>query len=598
MKISLKQRMILFFSIGFSILLMGFAMIFGAFVLYKVQEQSYDYCDRIVKSNITMIDHYFDQIKTISKMVAMDKDVIDAVTYRNSNSTIDYSIELYNQRKVADKLKQLNVLNTITNGAIIGDKGEYLYYYGQSPNPDYSFATQEWFVNAASTPDYSVKFTNFHYTDYLLEYKDNRTVSLITPILNANQYLFTKRAYLLCDFNLEQLLIQSNSKDVEDVEIGVYDGANPIYFEGKIKLNNRQLSLLNKQLSEGSKRFVIPKEGDELYSYIVINEKSNSSDWHILGIKALTEIEQIKTTILKFTCIMLGVGWCVIVILSILVSQSILEPLQLLVNQFNKIGKGKMEINLRKTKSIEVEQLAKTAQNMIDNIMSLNENLLLEKEKLGQEQLKALQHQINPHFLNNVLQTIKALAICEDVKGISKITTSLGKLLAYSIYKPYDMVDLRDELNYLKNYIEIQNIRYPNKVVCAYECEEHLWEIPVPKLIIQPIVENAFEHAYKGKGIYKLDIIIEETDKDIDIIVTDNGDGIREEELSALNECLQSTNVYKQNKSIGLLNVNQRIKGIYGKQYGIKILSREGNGTSIVINIPKGEGYVKTVNSR
>ena len=595
---SLKRRMILFFSLGFSVLLLGLAIIFGVFVLYKVQQQNYDYCNRIVESNITMIDHYFEQIKTISSMVAMDKDVIDAVTYRNSTDQIDYGIELYNQRKVAAKMKQLNVLNTITNAIVIGDKGEYLYYYGEVPELDYSFANQEWFVNAASTSDYRVKFTNFHYTDYLLDHKEQRTVSIITPILNANQYLFTKKAYLLCDFNLEQLLVQGNSEDVEDVAIGIYDGTNPIYFEGNSRLNKRQLHILNSELSKGHKRFIIPKEGGASYAYTVINEKSHSSDWHILGIKALTEMEEIEGTIIRFTCIMLGIAWCVIILLSFIVSQSILGPLQCLVHQFKEIGEGSRQITLCKTKSIEVEQLAKTSQHMIDNIMGLNEKLILEKEKVAQEQLKALQHQINPHFLNNVLQTIKALAICEDVKGISKITTALGKLLAYTIYKPYEMVALIEELRYIENYIEIQNIRYPNKVIYSYECEESLKQISVPKLIIQPLVENAFEHAYNNKGIYKLDIIVEEDEREIDIIVTDNGRGMSEEEVNSLNEGLQNTDVYQENKSIGLLNVNQRIRGIYGKQYGIKILSRKDSGTSIIINIPKGECNVKTINSR
>ena len=121
----------------------------------------------------------------------------------------------------------------------------------------------------------------------------------------------------------------------------------------------------------------------------------------------------------------------------------------------------------------------------------------------------------------------------------------------------------------LLSYIEIQNIRYPNKVIYSYECEESLKQISVPKLIIQPLVENAFEHAYNNKGIYKLDIIVEEDEREIDIIVTDNGRGMSEEEINYLNESLQNTDVYQENKSIGLLNVNQRIRGIYG----IKILS-------------------------
>lgn len=130
MKLSLRKQIIISFSVAFMIITALFGGGLYVYNSYHYPRQSYEYCQKIVKANIRLIDNYFTQLRDISGIVAADTDIVQAVAYRNKTKSIDYSIELYNQRRVASKIKQLDVLSDITNAVIIGRNGEYLYYYG------------------------------------------------------------------------------------------------------------------------------------------------------------------------------------------------------------------------------------------------------------------------------------------------------------------------------------------------------------------------------------------------------------------------------------------------------------------------------------
>ncbi|CAH0121923.1 hypothetical protein PAE9249_04458 [Paenibacillus sp. CECT 9249] len=126
MKISLRKQMIISFSAIFILLIVLFGSLILKYNISNYQKQSYDYILKIVKANILLIDNYFEQLINVSKIVASDSDIMKAVTYRNSVDEVDYSVELYNQRNVASKIKQLDVLGSIENALIIGNNNEYL----------------------------------------------------------------------------------------------------------------------------------------------------------------------------------------------------------------------------------------------------------------------------------------------------------------------------------------------------------------------------------------------------------------------------------------------------------------------------------------
>lgn len=585
MKFSLRQQMIFSFSIVFIALIVVFGSLILNYNISSYQKQSYNSINKVVKANLSLIDNHLDQLITVSKIVANDQDIINAVTYRNSVQEIDYSVELYNQREVASKIKQLDVLGNITNALIIGNNHEYLYYYGSSPVRGYRFDQQDWFNKAAYMEDKYIRFTNFHPTDYLLNYRNRKTVSVITPIINANQYYAAGRTFLMTDFNLDPILSDKNGQG--NMQIAIYDGINPVHFANNSHLSTMQKEGISEGLRKGKKSFIVAKSGDHPVSYLVVNETSLVSGWAILGIMPLNEVEELRSTNTTVVIAMVVIACMLVVLLSGLISKSILNPMQSLLQRFNQIASGRRDVSFKESRSKEINLIAETADHMLKNINQLTDEVVEEQRRLATEQLKVLQHQINPHFLNNVLQSIKAMAVCGDTESISKATTLLGKILSYSVYNPYELVELEQELSYTENYIILQNIRFNGLIKYSMGCDEQLDHFLVPKLMIQPLVENAIEHGFEDRKEGHLSIVVEDAGSEIYIAITNDGAAVDSVEVERINSMLSNQDTYKQNQSIGLLNLNQRLKSCYGMQAGVKMLSREGMNTSIVITIPK-----------
>ena len=585
MKISLRKQIIISFSAVFMVIIVLFGGGLFAYNSYHYPRQSYEYCKRIVKANITLIDNYFAQLKNISGIVAGDADIIQAVSYRNKTEDIDYSIELYNQRRVASKIKQLDVLSDITNAVIIGRDGEYLYYYGASPVVGYQFQEQEWYRKATDNLGAAASFTNFHSTDYLLHVSVDYTVSILTPIRDANQYFIMEPSYLLCDFRLEPIIAEKDQD--ADTLIAVYDGVAPVYFPQECHFAPDQKEELERQLAGDETSFTVGKSPSNPTAYLVVREQSGISGWSILGIMPMSQLEEIQRTNGLFVIAMVLFACVVIFLVSWRISRSLLVPMNQLIDSLNRIGDGERDVAFLPTRSVEIDRISETVSSMLQRIDQLTGTLLKEQKRLSEEQLKALQHQINPHFLNNVLQTIKAMAVCRDTESISRISTLLGKLLSYSVYNPYDLVPLTDELAYTENYIALQNVRWEGKIQYSVDGEGEVLRIQVPKLMIQPIVENAIEHGFRRHEGGRIVISVEEEEQEYHIAVTNSGCSIAPEQVAELNRSLERGDAGSRDQSIGLLNVSQRLKSCFGPIAGIRLFSREGMNTSVIIIIPK-----------
>lgn len=228
------------------------------------------------------------------------------------------------------------------------------------------------------------------------------------------------------------------------------------------------------------------------------------------------------------------------------------------------------------------------------NEMAMKLDDLISKTYLQQlenkeAKIKALQYQIDPHFLFNTLESINALAIIDDNEDISNIIESLGLIYRYIVDKESgDIVTLKQELNHAKNYIKIQQYRFGFDVV--YDVDPSFERCLVPKLTMQPFIENAINYA-KGLSDRKLRLSVEvqRISEDLVIEISDNGVGIDEDLLVSLQKNLDESTENKKKgskRSIGIQNVNQRIKLNYGEKYGVRLHSEAGCGTTIRIHMP------------
>lgn len=211
-----------------------------------------------------------------------------------------------------------------------------------------------------------------------------------------------------------------------------------------------------------------------------------------------------------------------------------------------------------------------------------------------QAELNALQSQINPHFLYNTLESIRGQAVFEGVDTIAEMAKSLSDFFRYSIQSKEPLVPLHEELHIVESYVKIQNYRFNNKYEIHIQLDDDtLKQIEIPRLTLQPIVENALLHGLRNsiRATEQVRIHAFSTRKRVIISVSDQGCGIEEELLEKLNYLLSKplavdANASHNTVSIGLNNINERIKLHYGNEYGLKLFSSFDHGTTVEISLP------------
>ena len=280
-------------------------------------------------------------------------------------------------------------------------------------------------------------------------------------------------------------------------------------------------------------------------------------------------------------------------ILTILFTSFFTRRIQLLRDEMHKVAMGDFNLNAELKGNDEINELYTDLKLMVDSMQKLiNEayeaKIQSEAFKLNQKEaeFKTLASQINPHFLYNTLETIRMKAYCNNDKETATLVKKLGKFMRRCLEVKDSMVPLESELEFTKSYLELQSARFGDRVSYTIYCEVDVNYIVLP-LIIQPIVENAFVHGIessKSNGVIKIKIYYKGDNVIIDVI--DNGQGIPDDKMSELRWKLQ-VNDTSSGKSIGLTNVNKRIKMYHGEEYGLSISSELGKGTRMTLTLPR-----------
>src|SRR5699024_4854886 len=200
---------------------------------------------------------------------------------------------------------------------------------------------------------------------------------------------------------------------------------------------------------------------------------------------------------------------------------------------------------------------------------------------LKEYELKALQAQINPHFLYNTLSAINWMALKGGQKEISRVTLALSAFYRTALSKGEDMVTVENCIRNMEAYLEIQLVMHDNDFTAEWDVDESIKNEKMPKLLLQPVVENALEHGLdeKEEGERKLKLSFLDMDQEMLIMVQDNGPGMDQEKADTL--------VTYQAQGYGLKNVNDRIRLLYGEDYAVRIFSRPGEGTKVEMRFPK-----------
>jgi len=291
----------------------------------------------------------------------------------------------------------------------------------------------------------------------------------------------------------------------------------------------------------------------------------------------------------------------VLIVLSFVIDglvRQVLKNFYVVLRTIRQVGKGDLSVRAPLLKrDDEMGELAHQVNRMLDNIQTLMQQNI-DRELLAKDsQIKALQNQINAHFIYNVLESIKMMAEMKEEYLISDSITSLGKLLRYSMKWTSENVLVSEELEYIKNYMALINLRFDYDIILSLNIPPIIMMQKVPKMSLQPIIENAIIHGVEeiaeDTTIYIKGII---TDNDCTIEITDNGRGMNDEELMMLRKKISGEIATGggSGNGIGLKNVQDRLKAAFGEEYGIDVATKEGCYTKVSVRIPVSQPIERT----
>ncbi|WP_099352542.1 sensor histidine kinase [Fredinandcohnia onubensis] len=341
--------------------------------------------------------------------------------------------------------------------------------------------------------------------------------------------------------------------------------------------------LLKETNSEGTFNF----NGDDERK-LVNYYKSNKNSWIIASI---VPEKQLSTGLKKtrlFSITLVSISILISILLSVYISKWVTKPLLQLHASMKKVEKGNFKTRVSIHSNDEIGELGKQMNNMVESIDSLINKVYHVEIKNREAQIKALSAQINPHFLYNTLEAVDILSLKGKKKEVQMIVLSLSRMMRYA-FKKDTMVTLKEELMYLDAFLQIQKAKYSEKISINIDLPEEILSIHIPKLSLQPIVENCFKHGFFQKPNTNNNITISSEDHEgkLHIHILDNGIGVTPERLEKLNIWLlrpPSNELHVDH--VGLLNVNQRIKLNFGNEYGLQAHGEEGKWFKIIISLP------------
>ena len=325
----------------------------------------------------------------------------------------------------------------------------------------------------------------------------------------------------------------------------------------------------------------------QIVTTLVRDEISQYTYYEIQGIqKSKDDYQKFYTWMLRF-CLIALVGVVVAVgIMSYLIPLSITRPFKELSQVTDEIAKGNLSVRANVNTGVEATALSNSMNTMIDKINELLEQVTTEQIRLRKAEFELLQAQINPHFLYNTLDAIIWLAEAGEQKRVVGMVRNLSDFFRTSLNQGKDINSIKEEMLHVKSYLEIQHVRYQDILSYDIEVPEALYIYSIPKITIQPLVENALYHGIKNKrGMGHISIRGEAGEKDFTITVTDDGIGIDETRLRQVQSGIQNK-VLTGKDFYGLYNVCERIRLNFGEEYGIFIESVYGEGTSVRVILP------------
>jgi two-component system sensor histidine kinase YesM len=513
------------------------------------QMQAIEYDSLAISSNPKIIN-YLNGAGEPYNRIQQKRDILDQISRLSYIKDGVHSVQLYSEK--------------IDSPEKFGTNGMYGYsiiknsiWYDQIENADFCWVGAHEVETGIGTPDNQV--VSFA-----------RKVTTVTGDEVGILVINMKLAYI-------NQIIANNSPDDSRFILDSYDRliteivGNGMGSFSSINDNNQINNVLDKANPE---KFAIFEYNQKM---LLIWNKQTNSNWLVMDAISWDNLSQasgkIKNVILiaVVACTALAVG------MALLLSRQFTLPISNLIQVVDQVKKGKLNVQIRNEYDNEFGKLNENFNLMIRRIQELLEEVGIQNRKKREAELQMLQEQINPHFIYNTLDMINWQAIEYGARDISKMLSLLGKMLRLGLSKGDAFITIRSEIEYLRCYIDLQMIRFRNEIRISIYVPEYLDSYMVPKLMLQPFIENSLIHGMDRGKECTIEITVGESEADLWVTLIDNGKGMDIQEFYSNGKM----------KGSGIRNVRERIKLYFGENYGVDMDSHLNKGTTVKIRIPK-----------
>jgi len=576
-KKSLMGQINLSFLLIVAIAVVSFMLVSISRSASALKDNSIKYTQQLVQMVNDNIDSYIENMENIAQIVTRNSDVRSYLLSEENRVT-------YGRRVEEQFLTFKDTRKDIYNVGVLGHNGSYLINMRSiAINPHVLWESLSWYRKTLNEKE---ALSSSHVQNLVYgEYPWVVTISkIITDPVEGKEI-----GVFFVDLNYSSI-----SDLAENVELGsksyvyIVDESGDIVYHPKQQLIYG--GLWHEDL-EGVLSSTKTSDNWEFEGKLYSMTRSEITGWTVVGVTDMNEMLADTRSVVNLYYI---IAVCLIglaMLLATLLSEKITRPLRQLQSSMQLAKDGDFDIEISEDHSQdEIGDLTDSFRLMISEIEQLIARNTKEQEEKRKFELNALQAQIKPHFLYNTLDSIIWMAEGEETKDVVLMTSALAKLFRKSISNSDEMVTVNEEMEYTRSYLTIQKMRYRGELQYSIDVASGIADAPIIKLIVQPLVENAIYHGTKYKsGGGTIKITADYENKGIVIRIADDGVGMSKEQLANIfdDKGQQGKDAQlDEHRSVGILNVHQRIQLHYGDEYGLSFESEEGVGTTACIYLP------------
>lgn len=579
---SIQSTMLVSFSALMVLAMLVFMVIAMRYTSGTIYENSINYMSQIIQQVNYDIDTYIEYMENISSVIAKSSDV---PRYLFDQNQTEAEREAEKERILTQFQTIMESRDDIYNVAAVAKNGRYIINQGDDELTGYvDIESLDWY-QAAMESKSGIAVSSSHVQNAIRS--SYKWVITLSRALVNNQ-TGEREGLFFVDLNYSAISDLCNNNSIEEKGyIFVLDAEGNIVYHPKQQLMYGGLKTENiDAIMECREDSLIIDEGGDSKLYTM--SKSKRTGWTVVGAAYTSELLKNNEQAQMWYLLVASILLLAVIGISSIISREITKPIRSLRDSMRKVQNGQFDTHVEVITENEIGSLGRSFNLMTSEIQALMEQNVYEQKQKRKSELKALQAQINPHFLYNSLDSIIWMSEAGENDEVVEMTSALARLLRQSISNDQEEVELEKEIEYVKNYLTIQKMRYKDKLEFFIYVDPRVAHVPIIKLVLQPLVENAIYHGIKYKETKgNLKIYARPVDGRVEIVVADDGIGMDEDVMEHIFD--EHRKEQKRN-GVGVPNVQKRLKLQYGSEYGIRYESVKGAGTKAVITIPVDGG--------